>query len=133
LIVHTREAAADTIRIMQEEDAQSIGGVMHCFTETWETARAALDQDFYISFSGIITFRNAESLREVARRVPADHLLIETDAPYLAPVPFRGKTNEPSYVRYVAECLATIRGESLESIAAQTTENFFRLFQCARA
>jgi len=133
LIVHTREAAADTIRIMQEEGAQSIGGVMHCFTETWETARAALDQDFYISFSGIITFRNAESLREVARRVPADRLLIETDAPYLAPVPFRGKTNEPSYVRYVAECLATIRGESLESIAAQTTENFFRLFQCARA
>jgi TatD DNase family protein len=133
LIVHTREAAADTIRIMQEEGAQSVGGVMHCFTETWETARAALDQNFYISFSGIITFRNAEMLREVARRVPADRLLIETDAPYLAPVPFRGKTNEPSYVRYVAECLATIRGESLESIAAQTTENFFRLFRCTRA
>ena len=133
LIVHTRDAAADTIRIMKEEDAQSIGGVMHCFTESWETARAALDQNFYISFSGIVTFRNAERLREVARQVPGDRLLVETDAPYLAPVPFRGKPNEPSYVRYVAECLATTRGEPLESIAAQTTENFFRLFQCVRA
>ncbi|HEX9813031.1 MAG TPA: TatD family hydrolase [Burkholderiales bacterium] len=131
LIVHTREAAVDTIRIMNEEDAQSTGGVMHCFTESWETARAALDQNFYISFSGIVTFRNAERLRDVARQVPADRLLIETDAPYLAPIPFRGKTNEPSYVRYVAECLATIRGEPLESIAAQTTKNFFRLFRCA--
>lgn len=131
LIVHTREAAADTIRIMKEEDAESIGGVMHCFTETWETARAALDQNFYISFSGIVTFRNAERLREVARKVPAERLLIETDAPYLAPIPFRGKTNEPSYVRYVAERLATIRSEPLESIAAQTTKNFFQLFQCA--
>jgi TatD DNase family protein len=116
---------------MNEEDAQSTGGVMHCFTESWETARAALDQNFYISFSGIVTFRNAERLRDVARQVPADRLLIETDAPYLAPIPFRGKTNEPSYVRYVAECLATIRGEPLESIAAQTTKNFFRLFRCA--
>jgi len=133
LIIHTREAAADTVRIMKEEDAQAVGGVMHCFTESWDTARAALDQNFYISFSGIVTFRTAESLRDVARQVPGDRFLIETDAPYLAPVPFRGKTNEPSYVRYVAECLATVRGESLESVAAQTTENFFRLFRCARA
>ena len=131
LIIHTREAADDTVRIMREENARSAGGVMHCFTETWETARAALDQDFYISFSGIVTFRNAERLREVARKVPAERLLIETDAPYLAPVPHRGKTNEPSYVRYVAECLAELRGEPLETIASQTTENFFRLFRSA--
>jgi len=132
LIVHTRDAAADTIRIMIDEDAKSVGGVMHCFTESWETARAALDLNFYISFSGIVTFRSADSLREVARQVPADRFLIETDAPYLAPVPYRGKTNEPSYVRYVAECLATLRGESLDSIAQQSTQNFFRLFQAAR-
>lgn len=131
LIVHTREAAADTLRIMAEEEAGAAGGVMHCFTESWDTARAALDMNFYISFSGIVTFRNAERIREVARQVPADRLLIETDAPYLAPVPYRGKTNEPAHVRYVAECLATVRGEPVEVIADRTTRNFFRLFPAA--
>lgn len=133
LIIHTRHAAADTLRIMAEEGAGEAGGVMHCFTESWETARAALDMNFYISFSGIVTFRNAEPLREVARRVPADRLLVETDAPYLAPVPFRGKINEPAYVRYVAECLAELRGETLDVIAEQTTRNFFTLFRAAPA
>ncbi len=128
LIIHTREAAPDTLRIMAEEGAADIGGVMHCFTESWEVARAALDMNFYISFSGIVTFRNAERLREVALQVPADRLLVETDAPYLAPVPYRGKTNEPAYVRHVAECLATLRRESFDTIAEQTTRNFFSLF-----
>lgn len=128
LIIHTRAAATDTLRIMAEEDAGEIGGVMHCFTESWEVARAALDMNFYISFSGIVTFRNAEALRAVAKQVPVDRLLIETDAPYLAPVPFRGKTNEPAYVRYVAECLAEVRGESFDALAEQTTRNFFNLF-----
>jgi TatD DNase family protein len=128
LIIHTRDAAADTLRIMAEEQASAAGGVMHSFTDSWDTARAALDMNFYISFSGIVTFRNAERVRDVARQVPADRLLIETDAPYLAPVPYRGKTNEPAYVRHVAECLATVRGEPVEAIASQTTRNFFRLF-----
>jgi TatD DNase family protein len=131
LIVHTREAAADTLRIMREEDASACRGVMHCFTENWEVARAALDLDFYISFSGIVTFRNAGTLRDVAKQVPLDRLLIETDAPYLAPVPHRGKTNEPSFVRHVAECLADVRQISLESIADVTTRNFFSLFRHA--
>ncbi len=133
LIIHTREAAADTLRIMREEQAQDIGGVMHCFTESWEVARAALDLNFHISFSGIVTFRNAEALREVAKQVPQDRLLIETDAPYLAPVPFRGKTNEPAYVKHVAECLAMLRATSFEDIAAHTTRNFFGLFRQANA
>jgi TatD DNase family protein len=133
LIVHTREAAADTIRVLQEEGAVMVGGVMHCFTESWETARAALDMGFYISFSGIVTFRNAESLRTVASMVPADRLLIETDAPYLAPVPYRGKTNEPAYVRHVATQLADVRGISLEELAITTTNNFFALFRQAHA
>lgn len=133
LIVHTRDAAADTLKLMQEENAAEVGGVMHCFTENWDVARAALDMNFYISFSGIVTFRNAESLRAVARQVPADRLLIETDSPYLAPVPMRGKTNEPAYVRHVAEYLAGVRGESLESLAARTTANFFTLFPAAGA
>jgi TatD DNase family protein len=132
VIIHTREAADDTIRIMREENAQEAGGVMHCFTESWEVARAALDMDFYISLSGIVTFKNADSLRDVARQVPANRLLIETDSPYLAPVPFRGKPNEPAYVRYVAEHLAGLRGVPLEVIAEQTTENFFRLFRIQR-
>jgi TatD DNase family protein len=132
LIIHTREAAADTLRIMREEQAQDIGGVMHCFTESWEVARAALDLNFHISFSGIVTFRNAEALREVAKQVPQDRLLIETDAPYLAPVPFRGKTNEPAYVKHVAECLAMLRATSFEDIAAHTTRNFFGLFRQAK-
>ncbi|MBI3900180.1 MAG: TatD family hydrolase [Gammaproteobacteria bacterium] len=131
LIIHTREAAADTIRIMAEENAGTIGGVMHCFTESWEVAQQALDLNFYISLSGIVTFRNAEALRDVARKVPADRLLIETDSPYLAPVPFRGKTNEPAYVRHVAECVAEVRGEPLAAIAEQTTRNFFTLFNKA--
>jgi TatD DNase family protein len=131
LIIHTRDAAADTIRILHEENAGSVSGVMHCFTESWETARAALDLGFYISFSGIVTFRSADSLRDVAIQVPQDRLLIETDAPYLAPVPYRGKTNEPAYVREVAETLARIRKSTLNEIAMITTKNFFSLFRQA--
>ncbi len=133
LIIHTRDAAADTLRIMREEGAADIGGVMHCFTESLQVAHEALDLNFYISFSGIVTFRNADALREVAKMVPTDRLLVETDAPYLAPMPFRGKTNEPAYVRHVAECLANVRQASLESIAESTTQNFFRLFRTAKA
>ncbi|MHB8741752.1 MAG: TatD family hydrolase [Sulfuricaulis sp.] len=131
LIIHTREAAADTLRVMHEEGAADIGGVMHCFTENWDVARAALDLNFYISFSGIVTFRNAAALREVAKQVPEDRLLIETDAPYLAPVPHRGKSNEPAFVRYVADCLAEVRQVPLETIAECTTRNFFSLFKQA--
>ncbi len=131
LIIHTREAAADTLRLLREERAWEAGGVMHCFTESWETARAALDLGFYISFSGILTFHNAEALREVAKKIPAERLLIETDSPYLAPIPHRGKTNEPAYVRYVAELLAELRGTSAEALAEQTTRNFFALFRAA--
>jgi TatD DNase family protein len=132
LIIHTRSAADDTIRIMREENAGEAGGVMHCFTETWETAKAALDLGFYISFSGIVTFKNAVALREVARDVPLDRLLIETDSPYLAPVPHRGKTNEPSFVRHVAEEISRVRGVPLEDVARSTTDNFFRLFKAAK-
>jgi TatD DNase family protein len=128
LIIHTRSAAADTLRIMREEQAGEAGGVMHCFTENWETAKGALDLGFHISFSGIVTFKNAAELREVAKRVPLDRILVETDSPYLAPVPFRGKTNEPGLVKYVAEEIARQRGVPFEEIAAATTENFFRLF-----
>jgi TatD DNase family protein len=128
LIIHTREAAADTLRIMGEEGADSIGGVMHCFTESWEVARAALDLGFHISFSGIITFKNAEALRDVAKKVPLERMLIETDSPYLAPVPYRGKTNEPGLVKYVAEEIARQRNLSLEQVAASTSYNFFQLF-----
>jgi TatD DNase family protein len=128
LVIHTRSAANDTLAIMREEDAQAARGVMHCFTESWEVARAALDLGFYISFSGIVTFKNAVDLQETARKVPLDRMLIETDSPYLAPVPFRGKTNEPAYVRHVGEFLATLRGEPLDRIASVTTENFFNLF-----
>ncbi len=132
LIVHTREAASDTLRIMEEEGARAAGGVMHCFTEDWDTAQRALAMDFYISFSGIVTFRNATALRDVATRVPAERLLVETDAPYLAPIPHRGRTNEPAYVRHVAECLAELRGTTFEVIADQTTRNFFTLFKTAQ-
>lgn len=131
LIIHTRNAAADTLRVMREEDAGATGGVMHCFTESREVAEAALEMGFYISFSGIVTFKNAAALKEVAREVPLDRLLIETDSPYLAPVPHRGKTNEPAYVVHVAEEIARLRGEPLERIEAATTENFFRLFHHA--
>ena len=132
LIIHTREAAADTIRILREEGADSVGGVMHCFTESFETAQAALDLGFYISFSGIVTFRSAEALRAVARKVPDDRLLVETDAPYLAPMPHRGKTNEPAFVRHVAEQLASLRSTSLDELASVTTRNFFSLFTTAQ-
>ena len=131
LIIHTRAAKEDTIAIMTEERARDAGGVMHCFTEDWEMAKKALDLGFYISFSGIITFNSAAELREVARKVPQDRLLIETDAPYLAPVPFRGKPNLPQYVTRVAECIAQLRGVSVEEVAATTSQNFFELFSAA--
>ncbi len=131
LIIHTREAREDVIRLLREESAERCGGVMHCFVEDWDTAVAALDLGFYISFSGILTFRNAEELRDVARKVPLDRVLVETDSPYLAPMPYRGKTNQPAYVRKVAECLAELRGMTVDGIAERTTENFFTLFPCA--
>lgn len=129
LIIHTRDAREDTLRILREEGAQAVGGVMHCFTETWEMAAAAMDLGFYISFSGIVTFRNAEALREVAARVPLERLLIETDAPYLAPVPHRGKPNEPRYLVQVAATIAALRGLSVVELAAVTRANFHRLFR----
>jgi TatD DNase family protein len=129
LIVHTRAAAEDTIRLMREEGAGRVGGVMHCFTESWEVAQAALDMGFYISFSGIVTFKNAKALKEVAIRVPLERMLIETDSPYLAPVPFRGKVNDPSLVKFVAESIAGLRGCDFADVANQTTENFCRLFK----
>jgi TatD DNase family protein len=128
LVVHTRAAAADTLAIMREEGARDVGGVMHCFTESREVARAALDLGFHISFSGIVTFRNAHELKDVALNVPLDRLLIETDSPYLAPVPFRGKRNQPAYVPHVAAEIARLRGVPPEDIARATTSNFFRLF-----
>jgi TatD DNase family protein len=129
LIIHTRSAAEDTLRLMREERASEVGGVMHCFTETWEVAAAALDMGFYISFSGIITFKNAVALRDVARRIPLDRMLIETDAPYLAPVPHRGRMNEPAFVRHVAEEISRLREVPLECVASQTTRNFMTLFR----
>jgi len=128
LVVHTRAAAADTLAIMRDEGAGEAGGVMHCFTETWEVARSALDLGFHISFSGIVTFKNAHELKEVARRVPLDRLLIETDAPYLAPVPFRGKRNQPAYVAQVAAEIAGLRGLRPDEVGRITSGNFFRLF-----
>lgn len=128
LVIHTRAAAEDTIQILREEQAQDAGGVMHCFAEDWTTAKAALDLGFYISFSGILTFNSAKTLREVAARVPLERILVETDAPYLAPVPHRGKPNLPGYVRHVADKLAEVRGEPLERIIEATTENCRRLF-----
>ncbi len=128
LVIHTRAAAADTLRIMREERADEVGGVMHCFTESWEVAAAALDLGFHISFSGIVTFRNAVELKEVARRVPLERMLIETDSPYLAPVPHRGKRNQPAYVPYVAAEIARLRELPTAAIAQATSANFFRLF-----
>jgi TatD DNase family protein len=128
LIIHTREAANDTLRIMREEGAGEAGGVMHCFTESWETAEVAMEMGFYISFSGIVTFKNAKALREVARRVPLENMLVETDAPYLAPVPYRGKTNQPGYVTHVAAEIARIKGTTLDQVAQITTDNFKQLF-----
>jgi len=131
LIIHTRASADDTLRIMREENAAQAGGVMHCFTETWEVAQAAIDQNFYISISGIVTFKNATQLHDVARRVPLERLLIETDSPYLAPVPYRGKVNDPSKVIHVAERIAELRGIPVAEVARATTDNFFRLFSKA--
>ncbi len=132
LVIHNRDATADTLRLMSEECAGEVGGILHCFTETWEVAEAALDLGFHISLSGIVTFKNALIVKEVARRVPLDRLLVETDAPYLAPVPYRGKLNQPGYVRHVAEEVARLRGISFEEVASATTENFFRLFPQVR-
>lgn len=132
LIIHTRQASSDTLSIMREEEADKVGGVLHCFTESKEMAKAAIGMGFYISFSGIVTFKNAQDLREVVQYVPLDRILIETDSPYLAPVPFRGKTNQPAYVRYVAECIAQIKEISLEHVAQQTSQNFFTLFSAAQ-
>lgn len=128
LIIHTRDAREDTIKILHEENAKAVGGVLHCFTENWEMAQAAMQMGFYISFSGIVTFKNAKELQEVATKVPLDKMLIETDAPYLAPMPFRGKSNEPAYTYYVAEKIAALRGISIEEVAQATTENYFNLF-----
>jgi TatD DNase family protein len=129
LIIHTREAAEDTLRIMSEEKAAEASGVMHCFTETWEVAEAALAMGFYISFSGIVTFKNAKQLKDVAKRVPLERILIETDSPYLAPVPHRGKLNQPAYVKHVAEEIAALREISVGEVGRITTENFARLFK----
>lgn len=129
LIIHSREAREDVINILTEEGASKVGGVMHCFVDDWETAQKAMALNFCISFSGIVTFRNAREVQAVAKQVPLERLLVETDSPYLAPVPYRGKTNQPGYVRYVAEFLAELRGETFDTVATATTENFIRLFQ----
>ena len=128
LIIHTRSAAADTLRIMAEEDAGSVGGVMHCFTENLEVANAAIELGFHISFSGILTFKNATLIKEVAHNIPLEKILIETDSPYLAPTPHRGKTNQPGYVKHVAEEIARLRNITLEEVGLATTRNFNRLF-----
>ncbi|HZX30993.1 MAG TPA: TatD family hydrolase [Rhodocyclaceae bacterium] len=132
LVVHTRDSADDTLRLLEEEGAGSVGGVMHCFTENWEVASRALDLGFYLSFSGIVTFKNATVLKDVATRAPLDRILVETDSPYLAPVPYRGKTNQPAYVRHVAEEIAKLRGLGFDQVATATTDNFFRLFSTAK-
>jgi TatD DNase family protein len=136
LIIHTRSASADTIRIMQEEgagtDKGGVAGVMHCFTESLDVARAAMAMGFYISFSGIVTFKSAKELQAVAMEVPLEQMLIETDSPYLAPMPHRGKTNEPGYVAHVAEYIAKLKGVSVEQVAQQTSDNFFKLFSFAK-
>lgn len=129
LIIHTRQASEDTLMLMKEENAAEIGGVMHCFSENWDVAQRALDLNFYISFSGIVTFKNATMLQEVAKKVPLDRILIETDSPYLAPVPYRGKQNHPALVKHVAELLSELRQIDFDTIARQTTENFYRCFR----
>lgn len=131
LIIHTRSAAEDTLRIMAEEGADQVGGVMHCFTESWDVAQKAIEMNFYISFSGIVTFKNAVALKDVAQKIQLDRMLIETDSPYLAPVPHRGKMNQPAYVRHVAEEIAKLRGISVEEVAIATSHNFFNLFKAA--
>lgn len=131
LIIHMREATDDTLRILDEENARDAGGVMHCFAEDWSAAQRALDLGFYISFSGIVTFKTANALRDVAAKVPLDRLLVETDSPYLAPIPHRGRPNYPAYTRNVAEKIAEVRGSHYEEIAAHSTRNFFKLFSSA--
>lgn len=131
LIIHTRSAAEDTLRIMREERADLVGGVMHCFTESLEVAEQAIALGFYISFSGIVTFKNAVALKEVAKSIPLNRMLVETDSPYLAPTPFRGKTNQPAYVKYIAQEISQLRGISTEEVVESTTHNFFQLFSAA--
>jgi TatD DNase family protein len=128
LIVHSRQAKEDTLRVLQEENAASVGGVLHCFTEDMSMAEAAMKLNFYISFSGIVTFKTAKEIQYVAEHMPLERMLIETDSPYLAPIPHRGKPNQPAYVRYVAEFIAKLRGIAVEELAEQTTQNFFKLF-----
>jgi len=128
VIIHARDAKEDILRILAEERASEVGGVLHCFTEDWDMAERAMAMNFYVSFSGIVTFKSATQIREVARRLPAERLLVETDSPYLAPVPHRGKSNQPAWVRRVAECVAELREETLETVAATTAANYFRLF-----
>ncbi len=132
LIIHTRSASEDTIRILKEEGAERIGGVMHCFTESLEVAKQAIDLGFYISFSGIVTFKSAKDLQETCRQVPLERMLIETDSPYLAPMPHRGKTNEPAWVSHVASYIADLKGIPVEVVADHTTRNFFQCFQINR-
>lgn len=132
LIVHTRSASEDTIRILKEEGADQIGGVMHCFTESYEVAKAAMDMGFYISFSGIVTFKSAKDLQETCKRIPIERMLIETDSPYLAPIPYRGKLNEPAWVAKVAEFVATLKGIPLEELGEKTSNNFFQCFHIDR-
>jgi len=132
LIIHTREARDDTIKVLMEEGADQVGGVFHCFTEDWETAQQILDLGFFISFSGIVTFRNARSIQDVAKRIPENRFLIETDSPYLAPIPFRGKPNYPFYVKHVAQFIAELRGISLGRVAELSSGNFYRLFSPVR-
>ncbi len=129
LVIHTRSASEDTLAIMREERAGEVGGVMHCFTETWDVASAAMDLGFHISFSGIVSFKSAKDLRDVAQRVPLERMLIETDSPYLAPVPYRGKRNEPSFVPHVASAIAAVRGIDVETVGRATSQNFFSLFR----
>lgn len=133
IIVHTRQAREETIELIAEHGCQESAGVLHCFTENWEMAKQALDLNYYISISGIVTFKNATELKEVAKKIPLDRLLVETDSPYLAPVPYRGKPNEPKYVREVAEYIAELRGIRLEALAEATTRNFYALFNRAEA
>lgn len=132
LVVHTRDSAEDTLRVLQEEGADTVGGVMHCFTENWDIAQLALDLGFYLSFSGIVTFKNAAIVKEVAQKCPLERLLVETDSPYLAPAPYRGKPNEPAYVRYVAEEIARLRSLPVDAVHQATTDNFFSLFKHAK-
>ncbi len=128
LIIHSRDASTDLVKILREEGADRVGGVMHCFVDDLETARQTMDMNFYISFSGIVTFKNAQSVQDVAQQIPLDRILVETDSPYLTPIPYRGKPNQPGYVHYVARFLAELRGETFETLAEHTTRNFFNLF-----